>query len=78
MRAERLYDMTGPAIFGMQFNGLEVCHVLWVEEHESNGGYGPMDLERVTGEDDSLGNDTFRVRIEKCTHCDKMRRCSMC
>lgn len=43
-----------------------------VEEHVSHGGRLPVHLERVSGEDDPLGNDPGRVGAHKGSHGDQV------
>jgi hypothetical protein len=44
-----------------------------VEEHVSHGSRLPVHLERVSGEDDPLGDDPGRVGAHKGSHGDQVR-----
>ena len=43
-----------------------------VEKHVSHGGRLPVHLERMSGEDDPLGNDPGRVGAHKGSHGDQV------
>jgi len=57
VRAQALPDVPDLPVLGGQLDGLEVRHVLRVEEHVPNGDGALVDLDWMTGQHDTLGDD---------------------
>lgn len=71
--AERFFNVTNLSVFGVELNRLEVFNIFAVEEHVSNGSSLLVDLDRVTSENDSLGDDARWIGREEASHCYQVR-----
>jgi hypothetical protein len=74
MRPEWLLDMTYPSKLGMQLDALEIVDILSVEKHVPDRRRLLVYLERMAGEDDTLGDDPRRVGREKRPHSNELGR----
>jgi hypothetical protein len=69
---ESFSDVTDSASFRSELHGLEVFDIFSVEEEVSDRSSLLVNLERVTGEDYSLGSDSSRVGSEERASSDEV------
>lgn len=62
VRAEGFGDVTDFSVLCVQLDRLEVLDVVPLEEHVSDGGGLFVDLERMAGKNNSLGDDPCWIR----------------
>ena len=74
MRSQALFDEPTAAPAGPQRQALEPPDVLIIEEHVADCDDALIDLVRVAGEDDTLGNDTVEGRGEGGVSGDEFER----
>lgn len=70
---ERLFNVTNLSVFCVELNRLEVFNIFAVEEHVSNGSSLFVDLDGVTSENDSFGDDARRIGREEASHSYQIR-----
>lgn len=70
--------MTRPSPFRPKLHRLVVIDIELIEEHVANRRRLLVDLERVTGEDESLGRDARRVRGEEGPSADEVDHRILC
>lgn len=70
--SQRLLNVTGTSVLGMQLDSLEVFDVLAVEEHVSDSRGLLVHLEGMASEDNALRDDTCWVGREEGAHGDKV------
>jgi len=73
MRTKRLANVTRAPELGMQLNGREVCNIVCVEKHVSDGGRLFVYFEWMACQQYSFRDYTRGVRVEKIAHRNKAR-----
>ena len=72
MCTQALADVSRAPVLGMQLNRGVVSYVLGVKEHVADCGSLFVDLERVSSEDDSFGDDTLSIGVHERARCYKL------
>lgn len=70
VRAQCLADVSDPAILRMQLDRFVVFYVVALKEHIPDRSCLLVDFERVTGENDTFGNDPRWIGRKRGAHCD--------